>query len=472
MRKTLFFIFILLSCYSCKNNEEPNFKTNGTSLESSELNNLKIDPFSINLSTLDGIKVAKLFLGKEIKTKGGSIRPTVENVSIVNNENKEPLMYIVNFSNQKGFTIISATKKYNPILAYSDIGSFSLSTDNDNIKNWIEEHKNIIDYAKNDTSTKNTSKFKQLWQEFEKLYINVDTRSSLSNSIKALKESERKKWTDLGGYCHDFGAISYFFSPEESQGIIKDICSHTNPQYDCMESNMLLVKDEVTELCIDPLIKTYWHQGNPFNALCPPQTPAGCVAIAMAQIMKYYEWPNTYNWKQIQVIPTQPCDEVQKLIYDIGKAVKMEYTTNGSGTTANNTEDAFKYIFKYNARQITHDINPVINEIKSKRPVFMCGLSSYGGHAWVCDGYRLRDIKSVYTVIMFCPAERGMDIPSYIQYKKENKEKTEYLHMNWGWDEETNGSGWFLNDDISYSIDKKSNYTTKRKDIIEIYPLK
>ena len=46
-----------------------------------------------------------------------------------------------------------------------------------------------------------------------------------------------------------------------------------------------------------PLITTFWGQGEPYNRKCPynnligEYTPTGCVATAMAQIMKYWEYP-------------------------------------------------------------------------------------------------------------------------------------------------------------------------------------
>ena len=57
---------------------------------------------------------------------------------------------------------------------------------------------------------------------------------------------------------------------------------------------------------IAPLIKTQWDQSAPYNNLCPDyaenvKSASGCVATAMAQIMKYHEWPvkgkgsNSYN---------------------------------------------------------------------------------------------------------------------------------------------------------------------------------
>ena len=42
---------------------------------------------------------------------------------------------------------------------------------------------------------------------------------------------------------------------------------------------------------IGPLLTTQWNQHSPFNDLCPNSCPTGCVATAMAQIMKYWNWP-------------------------------------------------------------------------------------------------------------------------------------------------------------------------------------
>ena len=47
---------------------------------------------------------------------------------------------------------------------------------------------------------------------------------------------------------------------------------------------------------IAPMVKTKWNQGSPYNNLCPiysgsSRSVTGCVATAMAQVMKYHEWP-------------------------------------------------------------------------------------------------------------------------------------------------------------------------------------
>lgn len=55
-------------------------------------------------------------------------------------------------------------------------------------------------------------------------------------------------------------------------------------------------------------IKTYWNQGTPFNNLCPQingsAAPTGCIATAMAQIMKYYQYPATSKGTGIYSVTT------------------------------------------------------------------------------------------------------------------------------------------------------------------------
>ncbi len=46
---------------------------------------------------------------------------------------------------------------------------------------------------------------------------------------------------------------------------------------------------------IAPMLTTYWNQDAPFNSLCPEiggkRAMTGCVATAMAQVMKYHRYP-------------------------------------------------------------------------------------------------------------------------------------------------------------------------------------
>jgi hypothetical protein len=176
-----------------------------------------------------------------------------------------------------------------------------------------------------------------------------------------------------------------------------------------------------------PLLQTRWDQGCFYNALCPEDLDgpcgyvwAGCVATAMAQVMKYHNWPpsgdgsniyltpngygtlnvdfsqQTYSWS---VMENQLFDhnfEVAKLIYHCGVAVNMNYAPDGSGAQTSTSADVFKENFKY-ADYVIHMEKDYFSEdnwaemicieLLSHRPLMYRGYGS-GGHAFVCDGFQ------------------------------------------------------------------------------------
>lgn len=197
---------------------------------------------------------------------------------------------------------------------------------------------------------------------------------------------------------------------------------------------------------IDPLIKTHWNQTEPYNNLCPEyvtgyRSVTGCVATAMAQVMKYHQWPTAatkpipayewrskwlpakdtplpaviFNWANMENSYTSSATEEQKtavatLMQYCGYSVKMNYGPS-SGAQSSDIDDALKEYFDYNATTTyvsrsfyTYDkwVDMIYYELEHKRPVLYSGQSSGGGHAFICDGY-------------------------------EEKNGTDYFHINWGW---------------------------------------
>src|SRR5574344_629556 len=76
---------------------------------------------------------------------------------------------------------------------------------------------------------------------------------------------------------------------------------------------------------ISSFITTQWNQGSPYNLLCPKVSSTltngytGCVATAMAQILKYYNYPAT------------------------GKGNGKYYVINGKDTTAYSADISTTY---------------------------------------------------------------------------------------------------------------------------------
>ena len=182
-----------------------------------------------------------------------------------------------------------------------------------------------------------------------------------------------------------------------------------------------------------------WNQEAPYNNNCPyisyydedeeqtvsGKAPTGCVATAVAQVMRYHKWPMeskgsityktnttetevsadlnaTYDWDLM--LPTysgvsatdEQKAEVAKLMFNVGAALESDYTPSGTGATDVSVIPALTRYFNYDAgaRYVQRDYTPVadyeqglINEIEAGRPVPYGGVTRKNeGHFFVLDG--------------------------------------------------------------------------------------
>lgn len=101
------------------------------------------------VSTSKANKIARAFFGtlsNDPVTKSSINLVSTETIRDSSSENN-PLMYVINYADG-GFVIISATKDYYPVLAYSDEGSFVLSEDMGSVAVWWEKPKKPSDKAR------------------------------------------------------------------------------------------------------------------------------------------------------------------------------------------------------------------------------------------------------------------------------------------------------------------------------------
>lgn len=188
----------------------------------------------------------------------------------------------------------------------------------------------------------------------------------------------------------------------------------------------------VIQVIVEPLIKTRWNQGDPYNAKCPSLRPTGCVATTMAQIMRYWNFPatgqgsnsytppgfpvqsanfgaTTYDWKSMTNTYSAASSATAKaavalIMYHCGVGVNMKYTpTGGSSASIYSAANAYKTYFRYTSNPAVEAAsdntvigfrNKLIAELNNFRPVEMRGggegegaITRAGGHAWICDGY-------------------------------------------------------------------------------------
>ena len=182
-------------------------------------------------------------------------------------------------------------------------------------------------------------------------------------------------------------------------------------------------KDDESE--VGPLLTTAWFQRSPYNMLCPSGCMTGCVATAMAQVLKYWNYPafgegshsytddtgygplsadfgNTrYDWTHMPDRLTSSSSSVEKnavatLMYHCGVSVNMHYNVAESGSTNVRALDAFKTYFRYNSnlrylskgqRSNEEWTDTLIAELRHHRPILYGGSGPAGGHSFVCDGF-------------------------------------------------------------------------------------
>lgn len=198
-----------------------------------------------------------------------------------------------------------------------------------------------------------------------------------------------------------------------------------------------------TRSSIAPLCKTQWNQSAPYNNECPldprnnQRCVTGCVATAMAQVMKYHNWPEkgtgshsyttsslgieqsldfssiTFDWaNMLDVYPNTATAAQEKavatLMHAAGVSVDMNYTSGSSGAgnmiIATSLLDYFGYdkglSFQNRGWYGIYEWEDLIyDNLKTCGPVIFGGQSTSGGHEFVCDGY----------------SQDG------------------YFHINWGW---------------------------------------
>ncbi len=183
---------------------------------------------------------------------------------------------------------------------------------------------------------------------------------------------------------------------------------------------------------VDALVKTKWNQGNPFNKLCPTKgsnrTVTGCVATAMAQVMKYWEHPTTgtdshyytwneqtlsanfgattYDWENMINTYTSSTDlqktAVATLMYHCGVSVEMDYGTEASSASTYNVMYALETYFGYAPCMQYKSMDDyseeawilmLKRELNNGRPLQYRGSDAggRGGHSFVCDGYDSED---------------------------------------------------------------------------------
>ena len=131
----LFSIIVLVSC----NKENANLVELEQDIVRNEISSLRINSESNVITSDEAINVVKLadIMGKAT-TKSTSKQ--IADVVTISDDNGAPLMYAVNYANGQGYTLVSATKEFYPILAQVDKGSFKEDVFNTGVSIFMEDY--------------------------------------------------------------------------------------------------------------------------------------------------------------------------------------------------------------------------------------------------------------------------------------------------------------------------------------------
>lgn len=228
---------------------------------------------------------------------------------------------------------------------------------------------------------------------------------------------------------------------------------------------------------VAPLMKTTWDQSPYYNDQCPydyslnQRSITGCVATAMAQVMKYWNYPTTgsgtysynhsnygtlsanfgsttYDWSSMPNSLSSANSSVAKIMSHAGISVNMDYSPSGSSAYiissksqyTNCAEYALKTYFDYatslsGKEKVNYTdanwIDILKTDLDAGRPIIYGGFGNGGGHCFVCDGYNTSD----------------------------------YFHINWGWG--GYADGYFM---VSALNPQTYSYTSNQQAIIGIAP--
>lgn len=354
-------------------------------------------------------------------------------------------MYVVNMPDS-GWVLVSGDKRADPILASCKNGTFPAKEDMPPamlalLESYVDEIKFIQDscpYAEthpNWQAIANQSYFNAVQQQTSGV-----SQSSYTPGTKLLNRPGRGevRWDQNGHSDYDYKLVDGGFKKSYKS------------EY------------SYNKYCPD------------WNTVTPERTILGCGAVAMGQILWYWQWPHTgliptqidekgnlsgpeelhiYNWN---LMPSRlspysstlaEADQVATLLRDCAYAMRTVFGENGSASNYDKARDAFVERFAY------YDGIDIIRkfwlsdkkwnenlqgEINAGRPVFY-EAHGEGDHAFVVDGY----------------------------------DNFGHYHINWGWGNDPNPETFYNLNDLIYTNEisgGQTKYDKRHRAIINIKP--
>lgn len=426
--------------------------------------------------------VADVFISKYVDSKIVTKSSFKLPVETIYDENGKEIMYIVNYPDG-GYVITGATRNYYPILAYSDKGAFHFSENMGAIDVWLDETKVCIQNSES-LSDSVKADMQTLWRYYEKKAEGVITQRLQTKSNPTA--AELACWDRCDELQMIYGSQSWIFLPLsdaesyfEDAGLLSDyeeMCSYANTNNSPLNGTVIGFRENNVNDNVGPLLNTTWHQEFPYNRFTPIDSlnnhlPTGSAAIALGQIMKYYEYPsviydiysNRLFWNDILDYDDINNSYQARLIQMITATINTNYLSDLQSTTLNDMEDGISDI-GFDVQRTSHSLNAVLSSIIDREePVIMYSYANqnpsstpFGNlkpyHYWVCDGARDYVNNRYEFFLEYQIGGNGVFDSSWYSINNPGLIGglvSQYLHMNWGLGYLQNTNTWLLGNNVN-----------------------
>ena len=267
--------------------------------------------------------------------------------------------YVFNVGDNSGFVMVSASDLTQPVLGYSDSGSFNLSEAPEPLKEWLTRLSGVISSIESGTISSARRNVK----------ARTSSRTITKNVIPVLVPSRWNQGDPYNLQC---------------------------PTYDNNGEPTLSATGCVATAMAQIMYFWRWPQG-------PTTAIPGYTTNWNSTTTTYPELPSvTFDWDAMTDTYDASSSDASKqavaqLMHYVGRSVEMGYGPS-SGAASGNTVRALKNYYGYdkNMYYTSHDEytyqdweDLIYSELAAGRPVLMNGDTSTrtGGHEWVCDGY-------------------------------------------------------------------------------------
>ena len=334
-------------------------------------------------------KVASAWARSSQQHLGKRMNRTIQQVKTFNDSNGEGMFHVI-LLDEGGFVVVPADDEIEPIIAFSSNGTLEEDPENP-LWSLVSQ-----DVPSRIGATRSSSK------------------RALQTGPTERQEKNRKKWQRFESLT-DLQSLDYSDAPLVDMGT-----------------------PAINDERVSPLVASRWNQGSVgypsvpcYNYYTPNHFVSGCVATAMAQIIRYWQHPTTgigvhsyeitvngvgqsastrggdgtggpYNWSLMPLTPSGSTPEASRqmigaLLYDCGVTVEMAYSSSGSGASTYDTSIMLKERFGYASSVYTQGtelttgglLNRIVNpNLDFGSPTILSIRNDKNeGHAIIADGY-------------------------------------------------------------------------------------